>query len=155
MSGLFVKCGDDEKHHAKLPGLGQRWMSAVPLDLKRQHAGHMFFRRPFAPLLDRLTDQPQNPPCAPGVGVQLDSERAAILILLWPNAMVAARKPVDGLCDLDQPKLLHAVRARVFLDQGGDGEMNGKQSLGLDAGLSQTPERNARPGSWADATKAA
>ncbi|NOJ40913.1 hypothetical protein [Bradyrhizobium australiense] len=74
--------------------------------------------------------------------MQLDSECPAILILLGPNAMIAASKPMGSLCDLDQTKLLHAMGAGVFLDKDGDGEVDGKKPLRLYGFLAQTSERD-------------
>ena len=48
------------------------------------------------------------------------------------------------LCDLDQAEFLHAVRAGVFFDEGGDGEMNGKETFGLDAFLAEAPKGYVR-----------
>jgi hypothetical protein len=54
--------------------------------------------------------------------------------------MVAAGKAVGGLCDLNQTKFLRTVRARVFLDDRGDGEVDSEESFGLDACLSEAAE---------------
>src|SRR5690349_1408841 len=101
--GLFSKCGDDGSDHggALLGFFGQRRVSAIPFDFKRQHSGQMLFGGPFATLLDRLTDQPEHASGASSVSVKLNPKVSTVLVLLGPNAMVAAGKPMDGLCDLD------------------------------------------------------
>lgn len=96
-------------------------MATVPLNLQRQHAIQMLLRRPFATFLDRLPDQPQDSASAPGIGVELDLDVPAVLVLVRPSPMVAAGQPMGSLCDLDYAKFLRAVRARVFLNEGGDG----------------------------------
>ena len=68
----------------------ERRVTAVPLNFQRQHALQMLLRRPFAPLLNRLPDQPQDSASAPGISVKLDPEVPTILVLLIPNAMVTA-----------------------------------------------------------------
>jgi hypothetical protein len=78
--------------------------------------------------------------------VELDAKVPTVLILLRPNAMVARRESVCGLCDLDEPKLLYAVSAGVFLDKGGDGEVDGEKALGLDASLSKAPDGDVGSG---------
>lgn len=118
-------------------------MGPIALHLQGKDGGEMLVCNPLAGLFDGLSNQPQDRPRRARKGVEFGSALAAIVILDLPNLMGAARKAMEGFCDLDRAKLFRPMRSWVFLDQGGDGQDDSNKMLWLDA--SHTKPRQGDP----------
>lgn len=121
-------------------------MASVSFHLQGEDGGEVLVHHPLARLLDGLSDQPQDRARRAGKGVEFrDLSGTTLLIGQLPNAVVTARKAMQGLCDLHGVKFLHAMRAGVFLNQRGDGQHDGNKPLWLDACHSKPRQRDTSP----------
>lgn len=120
-------------------------MASIPFHLQGEDGGEVLFHHPLARLLDGLSDQTEDWPNRARKGVEFGLALPTLMVNKRPALMGAARKPMQGLCDLHCTKLLRPVRTRIFLNQRGDSQHDGDESLGLDARDTKPRQRDASP----------